>query len=41
LNEIVRENEVLNDKRLPKIRMPNRDGFAADPRVQMSKKSES
>jgi hypothetical protein len=38
LNEIVRENEVLNDKTLPKIRMPNRDGFVADPRVQMSKK---
>jgi len=40
LDEIVRENEVLNAKTLPKIRMPNRDGFVADPRPDV-KESES
>ena len=32
LNEIVGEKEVMNAKTLPKTRMPNRDGFVADPR---------
>jgi cytochrome c len=32
VNDIAGENEVLNAKTLPKIRMPNRDGFVPDPR---------
>jgi cytochrome c len=32
LNGIAGENEVLNAKTLPKIVMPNRDGFVPDPR---------
>ena len=37
LNEIVGENEVLNAKTLPKIRMPNRDGFVSDPRPDIKR----
>jgi S-disulfanyl-L-cysteine oxidoreductase SoxD len=32
LNGIVRESRVLDEKSLPRIRMPNRDGFVEDPR---------
>jgi mono/diheme cytochrome c family protein len=32
LDGIVSESEVLNAKSLPKVKMPNRDGFVADPR---------
>jgi S-disulfanyl-L-cysteine oxidoreductase SoxD len=32
LNGIVTEQDVLNDTTLPKVRMPNRDGFVPDPR---------
>ena len=32
LNGIVGEHDVLDQTTLPKIRMPNRDGFVADPR---------
>lgn len=32
LNGIVKEKEELNDHTLPKIKMPNRDGFVPDPR---------
>jgi len=32
LNHIVGEDEVLNAKSLPKVKMPNRDGFVPDPR---------
>lgn len=32
LNCIVSESEVLNAKSLPKVKMPNRDGFVPDPR---------
>jgi len=32
LNCIVGEHDVLDQDTLPKIRMPNRDGFVADPR---------
>jgi len=38
LNEIVSEKEVLNAKTLAKIRMPNRDGFVADPRPDIRRK---
>ena len=32
LDGIVSESEVLNAKSLPKVKMPNRDGFVADHR---------
>ena len=32
LNDIVGENEELNHETLPKVRMPNRDGFVKDDR---------
>jgi cytochrome c len=32
LNGIVAESQVLDAKSLPQVRMPNRDGFVADPR---------
>jgi S-disulfanyl-L-cysteine oxidoreductase SoxD len=32
LNGIVEEKEDLNKKTLPKVKMPNRDGFVPDPR---------
>jgi cytochrome c5 len=32
LNGIVTEHDVLNERSLPMVRMPNRNGFVADPR---------
>jgi S-disulfanyl-L-cysteine oxidoreductase SoxD len=32
LNGIVAEDAVMNSSTLPTLRMPNRDGFIADPR---------
>ena len=32
MNGIMGEKDVLDAKTLPKIRMPNRDGFVRDPR---------
>ena len=32
MNGIVEEKGDLNEKTLPQIRMPNRDGFVPDPR---------
>ena len=32
LNGIIAENQVMNAASLPKVKMPNRDGFVADPR---------
>jgi mono/diheme cytochrome c family protein len=32
LNGIIGNDDVMNAKSLPKVRMPNRDGFVADPR---------
>jgi len=37
LNGIVGEDQVLDAKSLPKIKMPNRDGFIADPRPDVGK----
>ena len=37
LDGIVNESEVLNAKSLPKVKMPNRDGFVADPRPDTRK----
>lgn len=38
MNGIVREKDVLNAKTLPKIRMPNRDGFVPDPRPDVGRR---
>jgi cytochrome c len=32
LNGIIEANQVIDAKSLPKVKMPNRDGFVADPR---------
>jgi mono/diheme cytochrome c family protein len=32
LNGIIGDNEVMDAKSLPKVKMPNRDGFVSDPR---------
>ena len=32
LNGIIRDDQVMDAKTLPKVPMPNRDGFVADPR---------
>lgn len=32
LNRIITRDEVMNQQTLPKVRMPNRDGFVSDPR---------
>lgn len=37
MNGIVGEKDVLNTKTLPKVRMPNRDGFVADPRPDVKR----
>jgi len=37
LNGIVGEDQVLDAKTLPKVKMPNRDGFVADPRPDVGK----
>ena len=29
---IIKKSDVMDAKSLPKVRMPNRDGFIADPR---------
>jgi cytochrome c len=38
LNGIVSEQELLNETSLPKIVMPNRNGFVADPRPDIPRK---
>ena len=38
LNGIVKEDVILDAKTLPKIRMPNRDGFVKDPRPDVKKR---
>lgn len=37
LNGIVGEKEVLNARTVPKIKMPNRDGFVSDPRPDIKR----
>jgi len=32
LNGIIEEDRVMDRTSLPKVKMPNRDGFVADPR---------
>jgi hypothetical protein len=38
LNGIVDEQASLSEKTLPRVKMPNRDGFVADPRPDISRK---
>jgi cytochrome c len=39
INGIIGENDVMDSKTLPKVRMPNRDGFVADPRPDVGDKA--
>ena len=36
LNGIIGSNQVMDAKSLPKVKMPNRDGFVADPRPDVN-----
>jgi len=38
LNGIIANDQVMDAKSLPKVKMPNRDGFVADPRPDVGKK---
>ena len=39
LNDVIGNNQVMDAKSLPKVKMPNRDGFVADPRPDVGKKA--
>jgi cytochrome c len=39
LNGIIGNDQVMDAKSLPKVRMPNRNGFVADPRPDVGKKA--
>src|SRR5438105_12608011 len=39
LNSIIGENDVMDARSLPKVKMPNRDGFVADPRPDVGEKA--
>ena len=39
LNGIIGDADVLDSKSLPKVKMPNRDGFVADPRPDVGEKA--
>jgi S-disulfanyl-L-cysteine oxidoreductase SoxD len=39
LNGIIADSDVMDAKSLPKVRMPNRDGFVADPRPDVGEKA--
>jgi mono/diheme cytochrome c family protein len=39
LNDIIGKDQVMDAKSLPKVKMPNRDGFVADPRPDVGKKA--
>ncbi len=36
LNEIIGENDIIDEKTLPQVKMPNRDKFVPDPRPEFS-----
>jgi cytochrome c len=38
LNGIVKDDQVMDARSLPKVRMPNRDGFVGDPRPDVGSK---
>jgi len=39
LNEIIGNNQTMDANSLPKVKMPNRDGFVADPRPDVGNKT--
>lgn len=39
LNGIIGNDQVMDAKSLPKVKMPNRDGFVADPRPDVGRKA--
>jgi mono/diheme cytochrome c family protein len=39
LNHIIGTDQVMDAKSLPKVKMPNRDGFVADPRPDVDNKA--
>ena len=39
VNGIIGNDQVMDAKSLPKVKMPNRDGFVADPRPDVGKKA--
>ena len=39
LNGIIGNDQVMDAKSLPKVKMPNRDGFVADPRPDVANKA--
>ena len=41
LNGIIGPNDVMDAKSLPKVKMPNRDGFVTDPRPDVGPKAAS
>src|SRR6202162_975202 len=41
LNGIIGNDQVMDAKSLPKVKMPNRNGFVADPRPDVGKKTKS
>ncbi|SRR5712691_864016 len=41
LNGIIDHNQVMDAKSLPKVKMPNRDGFVADPRPDVGNKAKA
>jgi S-disulfanyl-L-cysteine oxidoreductase SoxD len=41
LNGVIGPNDVMDAKSLPKVKMPNRDGFVADPRPDVGPKATS
>ena len=41
LNEIIGKNQAMDAKSLPRVKMPNRDGFVADPRPDVGNKAKA
>jgi len=39
LNDIIGNNQTMDARSLPKVKMPNRDGFVADPRPDVGNKT--
>jgi S-disulfanyl-L-cysteine oxidoreductase SoxD len=39
LNGIIKDSDVMDAKTLPRVKMPNRDGFVADPRPDVGDKA--
>ena len=41
LNDIIGNDQVMDARSLPKVRMPNRDGFVADPRPDVGSEAKT